>query len=286
MTPFESIELVVDDPEWGRLRYDAHAAGPGDGPLALLLHGCPQTKHEWRHQIPVLADAGFRVVAVDQRGYSPNARPYEIEAYRIDRLTADVLAFADQLGADRFHLVGHDYGAVLAWQVAGRHQDRLITMATLTVPHPLAYLEAYELGTQAEMSSYFETFRDTQTEVGFGAEGGAGLRAVYEAVGFGPEETEVYVNQLGSTEAMRGALNWYRAVGPYMIEGLQPITVPVLFLYGTADVALSIEGARRTAAHVRGPYTYVQLEGASHWMPEQATAEVNRHLLSHLSFYA
>ncbi len=107
-----SIVIGIDDPDHEHLVFDAVEDGPLDGELVLLLHGFPQTKHSYRRQIPALAAAGYRVVAVDQRGYSPGARPTGVEAYRIGVLVRDVLALAGSLGADRFHLVGHDYGAV------------------------------------------------------------------------------------------------------------------------------------------------------------------------------
>src|SRR3954470_2514177 len=114
----DRIEIPVGD-----FTFDALAAGPDGGELVLLLHGFPQTSRSWRHQIPALAEAGYRAIAPDQRGYSPRARPAEVEAYRVDHLVADVLAIADWMGGHRFHLVGHDWGAAVAWQVAGRYPD-------------------------------------------------------------------------------------------------------------------------------------------------------------------
>ncbi|MGH7540903.1 MAG: alpha/beta fold hydrolase, partial [Gemmatimonadota bacterium] len=105
----ERIRIAVGD-----LVFDARAAGPADGPLVLLLHGFPQTSYEWRHQIPALASLGFRVVAPDQRGYSPDARPAGIAAYAMPALVGDVVGIADRLGRRTFHVVGHDWGAAVA----------------------------------------------------------------------------------------------------------------------------------------------------------------------------
>ena len=145
MTDAKTRDLTIDthDPVYGPLTFDAVTAGPGDGELVLLLHGFPQTKFAYRAQLPGLAEAGYRAVAVDQRGYSPNARPTGVEAYHTDNLTADVLRIADALGAKRFHLVGHDFGAVIGWQVAARHPDRLATYTSLSVGHPIAYVDSY-----------------------------------------------------------------------------------------------------------------------------------------------
>src|SRR5207244_639881 len=100
--------------------------------LVLLLHGFPQTSFSWRNQLVALAVAGYRAVAPDQRGYSPGARPADVGEYRVERLVGDVLGFADALGVERFHLVGHDWGGAVAWQVAGRHPERLLTLTSLS----------------------------------------------------------------------------------------------------------------------------------------------------------
>lgn len=275
------IVIGIDDPEHEHLVFDAVEDGPLDGELVLLLHGFPETKHSYRHQLPALAAAGYRAVAVDQRGYSPGARPIGVDAYRIGALTRDVLAMADSLGADRFHLVGHDYGAVVAWQVAARHQEHLLSMTSLSVPHPVAYLEAYETSDQAQRSGYFAWFRDPATDAELGDP--ARLRQLYLAAGLGDAEADVYCAALGSPAAIGSALNWYRAAGPDMIDGLQPITVPVLHVWSTEDPALGREGAERTAAHVAGPYRFEVLDGVDHWIPEHAVAETNRFLLEHLA---
>src|SRR5207302_917343 len=130
-----------------------------DGELVLLLHGFPQSSWEWRSQLKALGDAGYRAVAPDQRGYSRRARPPGVEQYRIEHLVADVLAIADWLGGHRFHLVGHDWGAAVAWQVAGRHADRLRTLTPVSVPHPAAFSTALQGDDQRDRSSYIDFFR-------------------------------------------------------------------------------------------------------------------------------
>jgi len=276
-----AIVIGVDDPEVGHLAFDAVEDGPIDGALVLLLHGFPETKRSYRFQLPALAAAGYRAVAVDQRGYSPGARPAGVDAYRIDTLTRDVLAIADSLGADRFHLVGHDYGAVIAWQVAARHQARLLSMTSLSVPHPLAYLEAYETSDQSQRSGYFAWFRAPETDAELGDP--QRLRRLYISAGLSDEDADAYSAALGSPAAIGSALNWYRATGPYMIEGLQPITVPVLHVWSTEDPALGRDGAERTAAHVAGRYRFEILEGVDHWIPEHAPDDTNRILLEFLA---
>ena len=138
---FERIRLPVVDPVSGSLVFDALAAGPPAGRLVLLLHGFPQNAHMWRAQLRALAAAGYRAVAVDQRGYSPEARPDAVAAYTPADLVADTLAFADLLGGTRgarVDLVGHDWGGVVAWHVAAGHPERLRTLTVVSTPHPAA----------------------------------------------------------------------------------------------------------------------------------------------------
>lgn len=275
------IVIAVDDPEHDHFVFDAIEAGPIDGELVLLLHGFPETKRSYRHQLPALAAAGYRAVAVDQRGYSPGARPAGVDSYRIDALVRDTIAMADSLGADRFHLVGHDYGAVVAWQVAGRHPDRLWSMTSLSVPHPFAYCEAYETSDQAERSGYFAWFRDPATDTELGDP--ERLRRLYLAAGLSADDADAYAAALGSPAAIGSALNWYRAAGPEMIFELGPITVPVLYIWSTEDPALGRDAAERTAAHVAGPYRFEVFDGVDHWIPEHAAAETNRILVEFLA---
>ncbi|MGE5864135.1 MAG: alpha/beta fold hydrolase, partial [Rhizobacter sp.] len=118
------------------LAFHACAAGPDDGPLVLLLHGFPESSAAWRHQIGPLARAGWRVVAPDQRGYGQTSRPRGRSAYRIDALADDVEGLARALGADRYAVVGHDWGGLVAWHLASRGAEGLERMAILNAPHP------------------------------------------------------------------------------------------------------------------------------------------------------
>jgi pimeloyl-ACP methyl ester carboxylesterase len=268
----------------GDLDFTVTEAGPEDGELVVLLHGFPQTSAAWRHQVPALAEAGYRVLAPDQRGYSPGARPAGVAAYHSTELTADVLGMADALAVDRFHVVGHDWGASLTWQLACRHGDRLRTATTLSVPHPLAYSTALasKETDQESRSSYFPAFREEGSENGMLANDAAGLRMIYLASGLTEEEAGPYLAALSTPEALGAALNWYRAAGGHLIADLSPVTVPMLHVWSTNDPALGREGAEATADHVEGPYRFEVLEGVDHWIPEHAPDQLNQLLLEHL----
>jgi pimeloyl-ACP methyl ester carboxylesterase len=266
--------------------FTGRAAGPEGGPLVVLLHGFPQTSYSWRAQLAVLGDAGFRAVAPDQRGYSPGARPAAVEDYRSTELVADVLVIADSLGAAELHLAGHDWGAAIAWQVAGRHPERVRTLTAVSVPHPAAFTKAIaEDPDQRARSGYMLAFREEGApEDALLAGDAAGLRAVY--AGLEDDAVEEYLRVLRQPGALTAALNWYRAADASLATGLGPITTPTLYVWSTADPALGRTAADATAEHVAGPYRFEVLEGVSHWVPEEAPDVLNRLLLDHIGSLA
>jgi pimeloyl-ACP methyl ester carboxylesterase len=270
----EELELVVGD-----LRFRAMADGPEDGELVLLLHGFPQSSWEWRHQLRALGKAGFRAVAPDQRGYSPGARPEAVEAYAVRELVADVLGMADALGAERFHLVGHDWGAIVAWYAAEAHPDRLRTLTIVSTPHLAAFARALAdpSSEQAAKSSYIVGFQVPGAGEPMVADGGAGLRFAFQASGL-DDDVEEHVRVLTEPGAIEAALNWYRAFD-FHGGDLGDIVVPTLFVWSTDDVAIAQEGAAWTADHVTGPYRFEVLDGVPHWIPEAAPDRLNELLL-------
>ncbi|MGH9017146.1 MAG: alpha/beta fold hydrolase [Acidimicrobiales bacterium] len=283
--PLERISLAA-----GPFTFSALAAGPGDGRPVLLLHGFPQTSWSWHHQIDALAAAGYRAVAFDQRGYCAGARPPEVEDYRIDALVADVLAVADACGFTRFDLVGHDWGAMVAWVTAARHAGRVRSLTAVSVPHPTAFAGALGggHGDQAERSSYIDVFRQpgVAERALLGDDGsGDGLRAMFAASGLDPgaEEIDVFVSALTEPGALTAALNWYRAMSAEAIGDVAAVTVPTLYVWSTADIALGRAAAEATADYVSGPYRFEILDGVSHWIPEAAPGDLNRLLLDHLA---
>ncbi len=268
--------------------FDALVDGPADGELVLLLHGFPQTSVAWRDQIAALAAAGYRAIAPDQRGYSPRSRPTELAAYAMPELVGDVIGFADVLGAERFHLVGHDWGGAVAWQVAGRHPERLHTLAAVSTPHPEAMRRAYRGdlgGEQAERSGYMTFFREPDSQDRLLENDAAGFRLIFAASGMPEGREQPYIDALGTPEALGAALNWYRAASVADAEGLGPIITPTLYVWSTNDLALSAEAAEATAQCVEGPYRFAVIEGVSHWIAEQAPDRLNRLLLDHISSF-
>ena len=166
----------------GEWAFTADVSGPPDGDLVLLLHGFPQTRHAWRAEMRSLAGAGFRACAPDQRGYSPGARPVDIDAYRVELLVADVLAIADALGRERFHLVGHDWGGQLAWVTAAMHPDRVRTLSVISRPHPAAFAAAMRSDPeQSGRSGHHRSFLRPEATDELLADDAARLRSIYVA---------------------------------------------------------------------------------------------------------
>jgi pimeloyl-ACP methyl ester carboxylesterase len=275
---FERLVLDVNG-----LRFDALACGPADGDLVLLLHGFPEFADSWADVMPAVGAAGFRAVAVDQRGYSPGARPPAVEDYATDRLTADALGFADALGAQRFHLVGHDWGGILAWKLAVEHRVRLRSVAVLATPHVDALFKAIRSNTdQRRMSRYIGLFRLPFhiAERLLLAQGARRLRAAYRRK-LPAEQMDRYVERFREPGVLTAALNWYRAMN--MRKRLGKVHLPTLFIWGTRDQALGRAAAEATAEQVEGPYVFHPLEGASHWLLEEVPAKVVGPLLEHLN---
>jgi pimeloyl-ACP methyl ester carboxylesterase len=258
------------------------AAGPEEGRQVLLLHGFPQGAIEWEQQLRALAGAGYRAVAPDQRGYSPDARPRDIAGYRIDELVGDVLRLVDALGWERFDLVGHDWGAAVAWVVADRHPGRLRTLTAVSVPHPAPFADALESDEdQRRRSAYLPMLRQQGgAERALLGDGAAGLRRMLDGA-VPASKVDLYVTRMSQPGAMTAALNWYRATRPEDVKA-GPITVPTLYVWGTDDAGVGAVAAQATGSWVPAQYRFEPLEGVSHWVPEQAGDRLSEALLAHL----
>jgi pimeloyl-ACP methyl ester carboxylesterase len=263
------------------LTFDVRDEGPLDGPVVVALHGFPQTSASWAAVTPPLVAAGYRVLAPDQRGYSPGARPQDVRSYVLAEMVGDVLALADAAGADRFHLVGHDWGAAVGWALAGRHADRLGTLTAVSVPHPASLVRSFA-GSQALRSWYMLMFQvPGLAERLFRAGGGSGVRRML--VSSGMPDPEPSVRLLTDQRAATAALNWYRAIRLPGNLRAGRTRVPTLYVWSDRDAALGRRAAEGTEAFVDAPYRFTVLSGVSHWIPEERPAELAALLLEHLA---
>jgi pimeloyl-ACP methyl ester carboxylesterase len=269
--PTESAQLHVDDPDQGDLVFDAVVAGADDGEPVLLLHGWPQTALSWSRVIAPLASSGLRVCAVDQRGYSEGARPADVGAYSAQRLTADAAGFLDALGWESAHVVGHDWGALVAWELAARRPEIVRSLTALSVPHPRAFAHAVRTDeVQQEKSAYLGFFRSDPALAAkvLLREGGKALREVYgDAVHV--HDVEAYVDFFSHGDAMEASLRWYAAMGLHGQAPTPPVSVATTFVWGTDDVAIGATAAHGCGQWCEGAYEFRELAGLGHWLPDQ-----------------
>jgi pimeloyl-ACP methyl ester carboxylesterase len=268
--------------------FTVRRAGPESGRPVILLHGFPQTSLCFASTASALDRSGYMVLAPDQRGYSPGARPDRVEDYVIPELVSDVIAMADASGMGAFDLVGHDWGAMVGWCVAGLHPDRVRTFTSVSTPHPAALAAALGAGDtdQRERSSYLDVFRQPEVpeRLFLGEHGdGEGLRQVFAGTGIGKAAVDAYVDALAAPGALTAALNWYRATDLHRSPDPMQITVPTLYVWSTEDIALGRRAAEDTAGHVSGPYRFEALDGVSHWIPDEAPGPLTSLLLEHLA---
>jgi pimeloyl-ACP methyl ester carboxylesterase len=252
------------------LHFDLVDRGPLDGPVVVLLHGFPERASSWDGVVPHLHDAGFRTVRPDQRGYSPGARPRGRRAYALPELVADLDALVDALGGGPVHLVGHDWGAIVAWAYAGHHGDRVRTLATVSVGHPAAFLRSVA-GPQALRSWYVGAFQLPAVPERLAARRGGVIDRLLATSGMRPADLARFREQVVEYGALPGGLAWYRAL-PLLPPGWarRRVEVPTTFVWSDGDTACSRAQAERTAGWVDGPYRFHVLHGVSHWVPEHA----------------
>lgn len=289
----------------GGFGFTADVDGPADGERVIFLHGFPNSRHSWREQIAAVAGAGFRAIAPDQRGYSAGARPPGVDNYHVDMIVGDVIALADALEADRFHLVGHDWGGQIAWLTAIAHPERLKTLTVLSRPHPAAFARAFRADPeQASRSRHHKAFQDKGMADRLLADDAEALRntLVFENArglfgqddGGGPPAkrrmsdatADAHLSVLGERAALDAALNWYRAAfgggSTLALEDAPKIAVPTLYIWGNEDMSVGRLAAEGTAGFVDAPCAFLEIPGAGHFLAEEVPGKVNAALLRHI----
>jgi pimeloyl-ACP methyl ester carboxylesterase len=257
----------------GELTFDVIDAGPADGPVVILLHGFPQFNTSWNAVIDRLTARGYRCLAPNQRGYSPGARPTRRRDYRTPEIVEDIRALIDASGAERVHLVGHDWGAAAAWAAAAELSDRIATVTPLSVPHPAAFLRALVTSRQGLLSWYMYAIQLPWLPelVLLGrSKTGATLSKLLQNSGQTSEAADRDAHAMAAAGVLTAALNWYRAIPLTDLRATgQKISVPTLYVWSDGDIFLAEKSARDTAQHVSGEYRFEILHGVSHWIPEE-----------------
>ncbi len=264
------------------LIFTVDQAGPANGEPVLLLHGFPETRHMWRHQLAALGAAGYRAIAPDQRGYSRGARPNELEAYNTEHLVEDALELMRILGHGSFHQVGHDWGGQLSWLIAATKPERLRSLSVLSRPHPAAFARAMKEDTQqASRSGHHRAFRETDAVAGMREANLKPLRDALTRQGVPTSDVDVYCDALLDDGAIEGAMSWYRATG-FDAGEVPPVSVRTLYVWGTDDATVGRRAAELTKGYVTAPYRFEEVAGAGHFVVDQFQDKVSRLLLSHI----
>jgi pimeloyl-ACP methyl ester carboxylesterase len=266
------------------LSFDVTDVGPTDGRVVVLLHGFPQDRRCWNGIVPALVQAGYRVLAPDQRGYSPGARPRGRKAYTVDELCLDALALADVAGAHRFDVVGHDWGGIVAWNLAARYPERVTSVVALSTPHPRAFRDALLRSRQALRSWYMLMFQlPGLPEALLRLAGKSRVERGMIRDGLDPQAAGEYAARVVTPDAVRGPINWYRALPYALREPLPDVKVPTLYVWSDGDHYLTRAAADATANYVTARYRFEVLAGVSHWIPDTAAEKVTPLILGHLA---
>ena len=263
------------------------AAGPVDGEVIILLHGFPVFWYSWRSQIGAVAEAGYRVIVPDQRGYNTSSKPAEVEAYSIRNLVSDVIAIADQLGREKIFLAGHDWGAAVAWSVAAAHPERIHRLAILNVPHPATmarYLRTHLR--QLLHSWYIMWFQipglpEAVIAAGDYKAGKMALTSSSRPGTFRDADLQLYRNAWAQPGALTAMINWYRAAFRSMLRGGIPptrIEVPVRILWGEKDAFLLAEMAEDSLQYC-AQGELIRFPECTHWIHHEEPERVNQMLI-------
>jgi pimeloyl-ACP methyl ester carboxylesterase len=258
-----------------------HYEVTGEGRPIVLLHGFPDTGRLWRHQVPALTQAGFRVIVPDLRGYGASDKPSGVEAYGMQALAGDVLAVMNDAGVERAHVVGHDWGAAIAWALGARAADRVDHLVVLSVGHP-ATTRAHGFE-QHEKSWYMLLFQFAGiAEEWLSANGWANFRAWSRH-----PDAEAVIAELDANGSLTPALNYYRANLPpqvWVLPGrtLPPVHASTMGVWSSGDIALTERQMTDSAQNVAGRWRYERVDGPGHWMQLEAPDEVNRLLIDFL----
>lgn len=257
------------------LAFDVIDQGPRDGEVVVLLHGWPQLNTCWNEVMTHLNRAGYRTIAPNQRGFALGARPKGRYAYRMSELVADIAALIDEIG-EPIHLVGHDWGAAIAWATAMEHPDKVRTLTAVSVPHPAAFIKAMPRG-QIKDSWYMAAFNVPRLPERVLSDPKRAKLALKVKAKMPADAFDAYLRDFAAVpERMRTCFGYYRALPFSNPRSLRKVSVPTTYIWSDDDVALSRVGAEMCGDYVTGDYRFEVIHGASHWLPDEEPKETAR----------
>jgi pimeloyl-ACP methyl ester carboxylesterase len=263
-------------------------AGPEDGPLAVLLHGFPEHWVSWRKQIPALAQAGYRVVVPDQRGYNRSSKPWGIRPYRLDALTKDVAGLIEKLGRETAVIVAHDWGGGVGWQFAADYPQMTDKLIIMNAPHPQAMWREFRKGWEQRLKSWYMLFFQLPLlpELVFTLNPYQTAQQSFQQMtsqpgAFSDDEVEMMAVAMSQPRAMSSMINWYRALRYPAVNQTAHISAPTLLIWGEQDFALSKALTEDLEAWVPNLQRHYILK-SNHWVQNEAPEEVNSAMLAFL----
>jgi pimeloyl-ACP methyl ester carboxylesterase len=260
-----------------------HVEDRGSGMPVVLLHGWPDTSRLWRHQIDALTKAGYRTIAPDLRGRGRSDRPSEVSDYALRSVVQDVTGILDALGVERAHVVGHDWGAAVAWLTASLAPDRVDRLVAVSVGFPGAAGRPTLESLQKAWYRLLFLFEGTAEEL-LRRDDWYLLRELLQTY----PDLDAALAEFADPSALTASLNWYRANLPVqrLLGGgrsLPPVAAPTLGIWSSGDLYLTEQGMTRSAERVTGPWRYECVEGAGHWIPLERPEVLNSLLLDFLA---
>ncbi len=255
--------------------FEVTDSGPLDGEVVVCLHGFPQPASSWDAVAARLVEAGFRVLAPTQRGYTLGTLAQRRRDYTTSKLAGDVVALLDAADTRRAHIVGHDWGGGVAWQFAWSHPDRCATLTVVSTPHPGAIAKSMIRSSQLLHSWYMVAFQVPRLpEALLARVGHDRAKAGLMKDGLGEPAAEASAALLTDPTIARGMINWYRGLPFSTSDPVGPITVPTVYVWSDRDRYLGRWAAEHTAEWVQGPYRFIEISGGTHWLPDTHPDEI------------
>lgn len=265
-----------------KLIFDCRVSGNKNNELVIFLHGFPETSFMWNHLISEISELGFYCVAPNMRGYSKAARPRRKKNYTIDKLTQDILDIAKTLGKEKFHLVGHDWGAAIGWYLVYHNPKSILSWSALSVPHITAFAKAITTDKdQIKKSKYIKNFQIPYLpEMRLKKNDFELFKKLWKYSS--AEEVKDYLSVLKGKRALTAALNYYRAnYKIFRTHSIGDIHVPTLFIWGEHDMAIGSYSVENSHQYMKSAYKFVKLN-AGHWLIQTKYDEVKIEIIEHV----
>ncbi|WP_422862067.1 alpha/beta hydrolase [Flagellimonas sp. W118] len=275
------IQIKIDE-----LIFDCRKEGNEENALVILLHGWPETSHMWKKLMSSLAGKGYYCVAPNMRGYSENACPKGKKHYSLDKLVRDVIDISKFLNKPKFHLIGHDWGALIGWKLVHDHQDKILSWTGISVPHPQAFGKAMMTNEeQIKMSQYVKNFQlPYLPEKGLRKDDFKILRKLWKNCE--PVEIDDYLKVFGNPNQLTASLNYYRSNYKLLKQAakgqiLGDINVPTLFIWGNKDIAVGSHSVNEGHGFMKKDYEFIELD-SGHWLIQTAYTELEKAISKHI----